>query len=151
MPDRKHSRDTEGIQTTSATRSWSAQGKPSQLLQRQLGVRFDHEETRTLPLHALRMVHPSGARPPGPQMITFIEEHREVYRVEPICRVLLIAPSTYYAHAAVAHDPGKASDQSTMAAEILTTIRHVHDARKRRYGTLMRPLNNPALGDFQAG
>ena len=28
-------------------------------------------------------------------MIAFIDEHREVYGVEPICRVLPIAPSTY--------------------------------------------------------
>ena len=30
----------------------------------------------------------------------FIDEHRETYGVEPICRVLPIAPSTYHAHAA---------------------------------------------------
>jgi hypothetical protein len=29
-------------------------------------------------------------------MIAFIDEHRAVYGVEPICRVLLIAPSTYH-------------------------------------------------------
>jgi putative transposase len=33
-------------------------------------------------------------------MKAFIDEHREVYGVEPICRVLPIAPSTYYEHAA---------------------------------------------------
>ena len=38
-------------------------------------------------------------------MIAFIEEHREVHGVEPICRVLPIAPSTFYAHAAIARDP----------------------------------------------
>ena len=32
-------------------------------------------------------------------MIAFIDEHRDVYGVEPICRVLPIAPSTYYAQA----------------------------------------------------
>lgn len=32
-------------------------------------------------------------------MKAFIDEHRAVYGVEPICRVLPIAPSTYYAHA----------------------------------------------------
>ena len=43
-----------------------------------------------------------GARPPIQAMIAFIDEHRAVYGVEPICRVLPIAPSTYYAHAAAA-------------------------------------------------
>ena len=33
-------------------------------------------------------------------MIAFIDEHRAVYGIEPICRVLPIAPSTYYAYAA---------------------------------------------------
>ena len=32
-------------------------------------------------------------------MIDFIDEHRAIYGVEPICRVLPIAPSTYHAHA----------------------------------------------------
>ena len=30
-------------------------------------------------------------------MIAFIDDYREVYGVEPICRVLRIAPSTYHA------------------------------------------------------
>ncbi len=33
-------------------------------------------------------------------MKAFIDEHRNVYGVEPICKVLPIAPSTYYLHAA---------------------------------------------------
>ena len=33
-------------------------------------------------------------------MIAFIDEHRAVHGVEPICRVLPIAPSTYHTHAA---------------------------------------------------
>jgi putative transposase len=33
-------------------------------------------------------------------MIAFIDDHREVYGVEPICKVLPIAPSTYHAHVA---------------------------------------------------
>jgi putative transposase len=33
-------------------------------------------------------------------MIAFIDDHREAHGVEPICRVLPIAPSTYHARAA---------------------------------------------------
>lgn len=40
-------------------------------------------------------------------MIAFIDEHREVYGIEPICRVLAIAPSTYHARAAQRRDPMK--------------------------------------------
>ena len=34
------------------------------------------------------------------RMIAFIDDHREVHGVEPICKVLPIAPSTYHAHVA---------------------------------------------------
>ncbi|GAA4131133.1 hypothetical protein GGR00_005553 [Aminobacter aganoensis] len=33
-------------------------------------------------------------------MKAFVDDHRDVYGVEPICRVLPIAPSTYHEHAA---------------------------------------------------
>ena len=32
-----------------------------------------------------------GARPPVQQMISFIEEYREVYGVDPVCRVLPVS------------------------------------------------------------
>ena len=86
-----------------------------------------------LPLPALRMAHPGGARPP------FADDrfHREASRgcgVEPVRRVLPLAPSTYHAHAAVARDPGKASDRSKKDAETLATIRSVHDESGGRSG-----------------
>jgi hypothetical protein len=37
-------------------------------------------------------------------MIAFIDEHREAYGVEPICKVLPIAPSTYYQRVAQRQD-----------------------------------------------
>lgn len=45
-------------------------------------------------------------------MIAFIDDHREVYGVEPICKVLPIAPSTYHAHAARRADPEKLSTRA---------------------------------------
>jgi len=41
-------------------------------------------------------------------MTAFIEEHRKMYGVEPICRTLQFAPSTYYDRRAVARLPLKA-------------------------------------------
>jgi transposase InsO family protein len=38
-------------------------------------------------------------------MVSFIDDHRREYGVEPICAVLPIAPSTYYAHKAAERDP----------------------------------------------
>ncbi|WP_156170716.1 IS3 family transposase [Croceicoccus naphthovorans] len=52
---------------------------------------------------------PGGARPPVQTMIAFIDEHRNDYGVEPICRVLPIAPSTYHEHVAQRHDPSRLS------------------------------------------
>ena len=52
------------------------------------------------PAQGSRLFCPGGARPPVQAMIAFIDDHREAYGVEPICKVLPIAPSTYHAHAA---------------------------------------------------
>jgi putative transposase len=40
-------------------------------------------------------------------MIAFVDDHRATHGVESICKVLPIAPSTYYAHLAVRADPGQ--------------------------------------------
>lgn len=42
-------------------------------------------------------------------MIGFIDAHREAYGVEPICRVLPIAPSTYRERLAQQRDPVRLS------------------------------------------
>ena len=42
-------------------------------------------------------------------MIAFIDDQRAVHGVEPICRVLPIAPSTYHAHVAQRADPTRLS------------------------------------------
>lgn len=38
-------------------------------------------------------------------MIAFIDGHRAAHGVEPICKVLPIAPSTYHAHATTPMSP----------------------------------------------
>ena len=53
------------------------------------------------------MFRRGGARPPVQEMIAFIEEHRGSFGLGPICRVLGIAPATFYAHKVVERDPGK--------------------------------------------
>ena len=42
-------------------------------------------------------------------MIAFIDDHRQAHGVEPICRVLPIALSTYHAHVAKRVDPSRLS------------------------------------------
>ena len=45
-------------------------------------------------------------------MIAFIDEHRDVYGVEPICRVLPIAPSTCHERVAKRRDPSRLSERA---------------------------------------
>lgn len=45
-------------------------------------------------------------------MVAFIDDNREDYGVEPICKVLPIAPSTYHSHLAKRRDPSRLSDRA---------------------------------------
>jgi len=67
-------------------------------------------------------------------MIAFIDEHRALHGVEPICRVLPIAPSTYHAHAARRADPGKLPARIRRDITLGTEIRRVYEANFRVYG-----------------
>ena len=67
-------------------------------------------------------------------MIAFIDDHRAVYGVEPICKVLPIAPSTYYAHAARRADPGKQPARARSDAALMVEIRRVFEENFRVYG-----------------
>ncbi|BCM87713.1 hypothetical protein mvi_61740 (plasmid) [Methylobacterium indicum] len=67
-------------------------------------------------------------------MISFIDEHREVYGVEPICRVLPIAPSTYYAHVARRGDPDKQPVRARSDAALMIEIQRVFEANFCVYG-----------------
>ena len=67
-------------------------------------------------------------------MIAFIDDHRAAHGVEPICRMLPIAPSTYYEHAARRADPSKLPDRAKRDAELCGQIRRVWDTNFRAYG-----------------
>jgi putative transposase len=67
-------------------------------------------------------------------MIAFIDEHRAVHGVEPICRLLPIAPSTYYAHAARRADPAKLPARAQSDAVLMIEIRRVFEENFRVYG-----------------
>jgi len=51
-------------------------------------------------------------------MVHFIDEYRDVYGVEPICRVIPIASSTYYAFKAREADPSLRSVRAKRDAEL---------------------------------
>jgi putative transposase len=67
-------------------------------------------------------------------MIAFVDGHRDAYGVEPICRVLPIAPSTYRAHVAKRRDPAKASARARRDAELKGEIMRVFRANFEVYG-----------------
>jgi putative transposase len=67
-------------------------------------------------------------------MISFVDDHRAVYGVEPICKVLPIAPSTYHARVAQRADRAKASARARRDAALCTEIRRVFEANFAVYG-----------------
>ena len=64
----------------------------------------------------------------------FIEEQRDVYGVEPICRVLPIAPSTYHQRALEAREPERASARSKTDAALRVEITRVWEENRQLYG-----------------
>jgi transposase InsO family protein len=67
-------------------------------------------------------------------MIAFIDDHRHVHGVGPICRVLGIEPSTYHAFKAVERDPDRASDRARQDRLDMAAIKHAFDGSRGRYG-----------------
>jgi len=69
-------------------------------------------------------------------MIAFIDDHRGAHGVEPICKVLPIAPSTYRAQAARRRDPAKlpARARARRDAELMPEIERVFEENFRVYG-----------------
>ena len=67
-------------------------------------------------------------------MIAFIDDHRCVHGVGPICRVLGIAPSTYHAFKAVERNPDLASDRARRDRLDMAAIKEAFDDSRGRYG-----------------
>jgi putative transposase len=67
-------------------------------------------------------------------MIAFIDDHRAVYGVEPICAVLPIAPSTYYQAKRRAAAPELMPERAKRDATLREAIRRVWEEHFRVYG-----------------
>ena len=80
-------------------------------------------------------------------MIGFIDGHRAAYGVEPICRVLPIAPSPYHAHAAQRADPARQSTRARYDAALQLDIKRVWEANFQVYGVrkVWRQLRREAI------
>ncbi len=67
-------------------------------------------------------------------MYGFIGTHRDAYAVEPICRVLEIAPSGYYVHRTRQADPSRRPARALRDERLRRQVRHVWRANHQVYG-----------------
>jgi len=66
--------------------------------------------------------------------VAFIEDHREGLGVEPLCRTIQIAPSTYYEHRVRRIDPERRSQREKTDEELRLHIQRVWDTNLMVYG-----------------
>jgi putative transposase len=80
-------------------------------------------------------------------MKTFIDDYRGAYGVEPICKVLPIAPSTYYLHAARQANPSRVPAREQRDAVLRQRIRQVWEDNFQVYGVrkVWRQLKREAV------
>jgi transposase InsO family protein len=67
-------------------------------------------------------------------MVCYIDDYRDRFGVEPICRVLPIAPSTYYEAKARERDPSRLPARAMRDEELKPEIRRVHAENYGVYG-----------------
>ena len=75
-----------------------------------------------------------GARPPTQDLTSFIDAHRGEYGVEPICRELPIAASTYYESKARDADRSRVPERARRDAQLREHIARVWEENYRVYG-----------------
>src|SRR5512144_748106 len=80
-------------------------------------------------------------------MKAFIDQHRDVYGAEPICKVLPIAPSTYRLQAARQADPDRRSARAKRDERLREQIQRVWNANFQVYGArkVWRPLRREGV------
>jgi len=80
-------------------------------------------------------------------MVSFIDDHRASYGVEPICAALPIAPSTYYEQKARQADPERLPPRTRRDAQLQPEICRVWDENFEVYGArkVWRQLNREGI------
>ncbi len=80
-------------------------------------------------------------------MTDFVDEHREAYGVESICKVLPIAPSTYYEEKARQADPGLLPARAHRDAFLIKEVLRVWEENRMVYGArkVWRQLNREGV------
>ena len=67
-------------------------------------------------------------------MKAYIDQHRDTYGVEPICKVLQIAPSCYWRHAAQMREPVLRCDRAKHDDELIPQVQRIWHANMQVYG-----------------
>jgi len=77
----------------------------------------------------------------------YIDQHRSVYGVEPICKELQVAPSAYWRHAARWRNPALRSPRARRDDDLNPHIQRVFEANHGVYGAdkVWRQLNREGL------
>ncbi|MBD3650782.1 MAG: IS3 family transposase [Alcanivorax sp.] len=90
---------------------------------------------------------PSGARPQTEVLNAYIDQHRDTYGVEPICRVLRVAPSAYWRHAVRQRHPERRSDRAKRDERLIPEIERIWNANLRVYGAdkVWKQMNREAI------
>ncbi|MEW5678973.1 IS3 family transposase [Comamonas kerstersii] len=77
---------------------------------------------------------PGGARPPTQVLKAFIDQQRNAFGVEPLCKVLQVAPSAYWRHAALMREPHKRCARAKRDEVLMPQIQRVWQANMQVYG-----------------
>ncbi|WP_448470991.1 IS3 family transposase [Martelella sp. AMO21009] len=125
-------------------------GIPSDLAERMKALERENRELRQaneILRKASAYFCAGGARPPVEVMVAFIDDQRGSHGVEPICKTLPIAPSTYYAHLAKRADPTLLSDRARRDAGLKPQIQRVFEENWEVYGArkIWRQLGREGL------
>ncbi|WP_205910251.1 IS3 family transposase [Rhizobium sp. FKY42] len=112
-------------------------GLPSDVAEKMKALERENRELRQaneILRKASAYFGPGGARPPTEAIISFIDEHRSVLGVEPICKLLPIAPSTYYEVVAKRTDVDRLSARARRDMTMKVEIRRVFNENFQVYG-----------------
>lgn len=80
-------------------------------------------------------------------MVAFIDQYRTEYGVEPICKELPIAPSTYHRHKTLEQYPERRSRQAKHDDQLTPQIQRVWEQSHRNYGArkVWKQLNRESI------
>ena len=80
-------------------------------------------------------------------MVEFIDAHRDVFGVEPICKLLPIAPSTYHRCKEQERHPERRSPRVQRDDQLVSEVQRVWEESDRNYGArkVWKQLNRESI------